>query len=368
MSRIVEFEIALSFAGEDRVYVDQVANLLRDSGIKVFYDLFEEANLWGKNLYDYLSGIYKDKALFTIMFISEHYADKLWPTHERQAMQSRAFGEHREYVLPARFDDTPIPGVLPTVAYISLVNLSPAAFVELIKKKLIRSGRTIPSDSIRRALFATSMVPRVDPITSRVAVVSSDGLPIANAAVLAIADNKTTKQTTTDADGRAVLTIPTRRLYQLLVAHPDYPGAIVSSWDPKDDVSVTLVVTGNTGSALFASTGHIPALEGRLNPILDAQNRTYLYADNIAIDGGKQQPTPFEINVPFELEDCNGVLMEVRVLHIQGPHLAAAIRQVTMMPAHRAGKTSYHAERVWSHAARREEVNHRASRKGSTVY
>ena len=57
MTKSFEFEIALSFAGEDREYVDQVANLLRDSGIKTFYDLFEEANLWGKNLYDYLTEI-----------------------------------------------------------------------------------------------------------------------------------------------------------------------------------------------------------------------------------------------------------------------------------------------------------------------
>src|SRR5687768_6731675 len=112
-----EFDIALSFAGEDRQYVDQVANLLRDSGVKVFYDLFEEANLWGKNLYDYLSDIYMNKAQYTIMFISEHYAQKLWPTHERQSMQARAFQESQEYILPARFDATPIPGVLPTVGY-----------------------------------------------------------------------------------------------------------------------------------------------------------------------------------------------------------------------------------------------------------
>jgi hypothetical protein len=318
MSRTVEFEIALSFAGEDRVYVDQVANLLRDSGVKVFYDLFEEANLWGKNLYDYLSEIYKNKALYTIMFISKHYAQKLWPTHERQAMQTRAFQEHQEYILPARFDDTPIPGVLPTVAYISLVNRTPAAFVGVVHKKLINSGQTIPSDSIRRSLFATSTLPRVDPVTSRVAVVSSDGRPVANATVLAIADNNTTKQTTTDTEGCAVLTIPTRRLYQLLVAHPDYPGAVVRSWDPKDDVTATLFVTENTGSVLGTSTGHIPGLEGRLNPILDTHNRMYLYADNIAIDGGKQQPVAFEVNVPIELEDCNGVVMQVRVLHIQG--------------------------------------------------
>jgi hypothetical protein len=318
MNRTVEFEIALSFAGEDRAYVDQVANLLRDSGVKVFYDLFEEANLWGKNLYDYLSEIYKDKALFTVMFISKHYAEKVWPTHERQAMQARAFQEHQEYILPARFDDTPIPGVLPTVAYISLASRTPAALVDVIHKKLINSGRTIPSDSVRRSLFATSTVPRVDPITSEVKVVSSDGQPIANATVLAIADNNTTKQGTTDKLGRAVLTIPTRRLYQLLVAHCDYPGAVVHSWDPNDDMSVTLFVTESTGSVICSSTCDIPGLEGRLNPILDTHNRTYLYADNIAIDGGKRQPATFEVNAPFELEDCNGVIMQVRVLQIQG--------------------------------------------------
>jgi len=272
----------------------------------------------GKNLYDYLSEIYKEKALYTIMFISKHYAHKLWPNHERQSMQARAFQEHQEYILPARFDDTPIPGVLPTVAYISLVDRTPAAFVEVVHRKLINSGRTIPSDSIRRSLFATSTVPRVDPITSRVAVVSSDGQPVANATVVAIADNDTTKNATTNTDGCAVLAIATRRLYQLLVAHPEYPGAVVHSWDPKDDVTVTLFVTENTGSVACMSTGHITGLEGRLNPILDTHNRMYLYADNIAIDGGKQQPATFELNVPFELEDCNGVVMQVRVLHIQG--------------------------------------------------
>jgi hypothetical protein len=233
-------------------------------------------------------------------------------------MQARAFQEHQEYILPARFDDTPIPGVLPTVAYISLVNRTPAAFVEVVHKKLINSGRPIPSESIRRSLFATSTVPRVDPVTSHLVVVSCDGQPVANATVLSIADNNTTKQTTTDTEGCAVLIIPTRRFYQLLVVHPEYPGAVVRSWDPKDDVTVTVFVTENTGSVICTSTGHIPGLEGRLNPILDRHNRMYLYADNIAIGGGKQQPSTFEVNVPFELEDCNGVVMQVCVLHIQG--------------------------------------------------
>jgi len=142
--RPVEYDIALSFAGEDREYVDQVANLLRNSGVAVFYDLFEEASLWGKNLYDYLSDIYENKARYTIMFISEHYARKLWTNREREAMQARAFKEHQEYILPARFDDTPIPGILPTVGYIALTNHPPQEFVETIHKKLVNSGCTIP--------------------------------------------------------------------------------------------------------------------------------------------------------------------------------------------------------------------------------
>ena len=62
----------------------------------------------------------------------------------------------------------------------------------------------------------------------------------------------------------------------------------------------------------------ITGLTGRLNPILDTHNRMYLYADNIAIGGGVQQPATFQVDVPFELEDSNGVVMQVRVLHIQG--------------------------------------------------
>ena len=313
-----EFDIALSFAGEDRDYVDQVANLLRDSGVKVFYDLFVAANLWGKDLYEYLSEIYMNKALYTIMFISEHYGYKVWPTHERKSMQARAFKENQEYILPARFDDPPIPGVLPTVSYISLRNRSPSEFVESIHEKLINSGRTVPSDLVRRSLFSTTAMPRVDPKMPHISVYSTDECPISKATVVAIADNATTKLADTNEKGVACLIIATRRRYQILIAHPDFPGAVVDAWDPADDIKVTLASSDNTGSVIFMSTGYIPGLEGRLNPILDTSNRTYLYADNIAIDGCRNQPATFKVGEPFELEDSNGIIMQVRVLYIQG--------------------------------------------------
>ena len=318
IQRDVKFDIALSFAGEDRGYVDQVANMLRSSGIKIFYDKFEEANLWGKNLYDYLSEIYMNKARYTIVFISVHYEQKMWPNHERQAMQARAFQENQEYILPVRFDNTSVPGILPTIGYIDLREKSPADFVDIIHKKLINSGLTIPSDSIRRSLFSTVSMPRPASCTPSVSVRSTSQKPVPDAMVVAIADNDTTKSGQTDKDGIAKLTIPVRRKYRLLVAHPSFPGAIVDSWDPDEDIVIELKASESIGSIVCMSTCYIPGLSGRLNPKLDTSNRTYLYANNISINGGQNQPATFKINEPFELEDSDGVIMQVQVLHIQG--------------------------------------------------
>ena len=131
-----DYDIALSFAGEDRNYVREVACLLKDLEVRVFYDEFEEENLWGKNLYSYLSEIYSRKSRYTIIFCSKFYAEKLWTNHERESAQERAFNENKEYILPAVFDDTKIPGILKTTGYIDLRKVSPSDFCRKILKKL----------------------------------------------------------------------------------------------------------------------------------------------------------------------------------------------------------------------------------------
>ncbi len=130
------FDIALSFAGEDRKYVEKVAKHLRDMGIKPYYDLFDTANSWGKDLYSYLDDIYRKKAKYTVIFISKFYANKIWTNHERKSAQARALNNSKEYVLPARFDDTEIEGLLPTIQYINLQNISPKKLAKIIRQKL----------------------------------------------------------------------------------------------------------------------------------------------------------------------------------------------------------------------------------------
>ena len=73
------------------------------------------------------------------------------------------------------------------------------------------------------------------------------------------------------------------------------------------------------GAAIFAqSTGNIPGLRGRLNPIRDTSDRTYLYADNIAIDEGRQQPVPFRPGKPLRLTDAHGAELSVTIVDIVG--------------------------------------------------
>lgn len=132
----VDYDVALSFAGEERAYVEDTAKILIRSGIKVFYDKYEDVALWGKDLYQHLDNIYQNKAKYVIIFISKNYADKLWTSHELKSAQARAFLVNEEYILPARFDDTELPGIRKTIGYLDLRKLSPSELSEKIIKKL----------------------------------------------------------------------------------------------------------------------------------------------------------------------------------------------------------------------------------------
>jgi hypothetical protein len=134
------YEVVLSFAGEDRPYVDQVAAVLRNNDIELFYDNYEEVALWGKNLTEHLHKVYSSSARHCVMFISQFYAEKVWPTHERRSAFEKAISSKEEYILPARFDDTEIPGLHKHISYIDLRKKTPEQVAEMIIQKL---GRTM---------------------------------------------------------------------------------------------------------------------------------------------------------------------------------------------------------------------------------
>jgi len=131
-----DYDVAISFAGEEREIASKLADILRSEGIKIFYDEFEDVQMWGKDLYDYLADIYENRAIYCVMLISKSYEKKRWTNHERRNAQARAFNENREYILPIRLNDVKIPGIPDTIGYIDLRKTSVQEIADLIVQKV----------------------------------------------------------------------------------------------------------------------------------------------------------------------------------------------------------------------------------------
>jgi hypothetical protein len=134
------WDVALSFAGTEREYVGQVAQALKARGIRCFYDADEQVRLWGTYLAEELPRIYTREAAAVVVFVSADYAGRDWTRLERRAAFSRAVIEAGVYVLPARFDDSELPGLLPDVVTVDLRGYTPEQFADLVVAKLADLG------------------------------------------------------------------------------------------------------------------------------------------------------------------------------------------------------------------------------------
>lgn len=130
------YDLAISFAGEDRMIAEEIAEKLKNFGFQIFYDKYEQATLWGKDLYSHLTDVYRKKANYCLMIISKNYSEKQWTNHERKAAQARAFTQSKEYILPLKLDDTEIPGINETIGYVDYRKVDIDEIIELLKIKL----------------------------------------------------------------------------------------------------------------------------------------------------------------------------------------------------------------------------------------
>jgi eukaryotic-like serine/threonine-protein kinase len=107
----------------------------------VFYDAYEQASLWGKDLTSHLDTIYRKNAQYCIVLISEAYVRKTWTRHEIRSALARAVeNADSEYLLPVRIDDTDVPGVPHTIAYLDARVTTPEEIVHLLGEKVGARG------------------------------------------------------------------------------------------------------------------------------------------------------------------------------------------------------------------------------------
>ena len=134
------------------------------------------------------------------------------------------------------------------------------------------------------------------------------GEPLQDVQVLLIYPNKTYQEERTDAFGHADFDLHAKLPMTVLCAAPGFMAQVASNYVPDDrPFDLRMQSVRNGGSLIIANrTGHLPGIRGRLNPILDNLDRTYLYADNVAIEDGLQQPVHFSLNEPIRLTDSMG--------------------------------------------------------------
>ena len=106
----------------------------------------------------------------------------------------------------------------------------------------------------------------------------------------------------------------------VFAAAPQHAAHLERDWTPSQGaLTLDLQPLPDGGSVIFPeAVGHLPTLKGRLNPIRDTIDRTYLYANNIAINHGQPQPVHFTPGEELRLTDANGHEALLRILDVVG--------------------------------------------------
>jgi hypothetical protein len=131
------YDLAISFAGAQRDIAEAIANRVRDAGFEVFYDRFYPEQLWGKDLAVFFDEVFRKKARYCLIFVSNEYIERDWTNHERRSAVARMIeSKGKEYILPVKVHDVELPGVQSTIGYVSLREYSVGQIADMVLEKI----------------------------------------------------------------------------------------------------------------------------------------------------------------------------------------------------------------------------------------
>jgi hypothetical protein len=148
-----EYDVVLSFAGEDRAVANEFADLCRAKNMKVLSEECRSIEPGGSDFVTHIAELYRTKACYCVMFISQHYPLKKWTESERTAAQQHALRDANEYLIPVQLDRTEVPGIREAASYWDLRQHSPESIVDWLEQKIAetrdRSGPPSQSHDLR---------------------------------------------------------------------------------------------------------------------------------------------------------------------------------------------------------------------------
>lgn len=94
-----EYDVALSFAAEDREFAEFLVAELRELGHAVFYDRSEQYEMLAGGMEDYLGPIYRSGSRYVVVLLGPAYGARRWTMFEASSYRDRIDTGH---VIPVR--------------------------------------------------------------------------------------------------------------------------------------------------------------------------------------------------------------------------------------------------------------------------
>lgn len=138
------FRIALSFAGEKRDFVAQVAGLLaaRFGEKAILYDKYHEAEFARHDLGIHLPELYHKESDLIVVVACANYEGKEWCGLEWTAIHDLLKQRRSDEVMLSHFDRATIKGIYSTAGWIELDRKTPGEAADLILERLaLNEGR-----------------------------------------------------------------------------------------------------------------------------------------------------------------------------------------------------------------------------------
>lgn len=134
----IDFDVAFSFPGESRSFVEAVLKELKRlmPQAPIFYDFDYQAFLARPGLDVYLGNIYRNKSKLLVVFLSGDYQRKQWCGVEWRVIREVIFKREHDRVMLIKTDNGEVEGVLTTDGYIDANRHTPHQIAYFIYQRV----------------------------------------------------------------------------------------------------------------------------------------------------------------------------------------------------------------------------------------
>lgn len=144
----MEYDLAFSFAGEHREYVEATKDACVALGLRVFYDRDKSNAWWGRNFLTEQRKVYGSQTRYFVPFVSAEYFDKPYTRDEFETAMVAAVEKFDEYILPVMIGEVNVPPARlnPHIGFLRANDYSPEELASEFNHRLGATSRHTTRD------------------------------------------------------------------------------------------------------------------------------------------------------------------------------------------------------------------------------